>query len=118
MHLSRRLNITKNVERLNLMNLMRKKVYSFFVKHCLSCRDASRLASEACERKLNLVEAMKVRILRTLCPYTDRYFAQQVLIHQRLRQEAETEPALPVEIPPECKARIKAALVEAQQQDQ
>ena len=66
-------------------------MYEWFTRNCLSCRDAARLVSESCERKLTVAERVKLLMLQTMCPYTHRYVTQIRQLHDHAASFAELE---------------------------
>ncbi|MBC2595110.1 hypothetical protein H5P28_12655 [Ruficoccus amylovorans] len=85
----------------------------FFLKHGLSCRDATRLISESRERHLSFWEKLKLRLLCRCCCYTDRYRQQieavcsQVENHPECCEEALSELGLCEESRARMKARLR-----------
>ncbi len=63
---------------------MKMLIFNLFSKLCLNCRDAAKLVSESCERKLTFFERVKLGMLRKMCPYTSRYVDQVNLLHQKI----------------------------------
>lgn len=91
---------------------MLRAIYQIFTKHCLSCRDAARLVSESCERRLTLPERMKLWVLRRLCPYTLRYARQVTELHDCIAKEnAFEELSIAEGLSPECRERLRRELL-------
>jgi hypothetical protein len=89
-------------------------MFKFFLKHALSCRDATRLISEARERPLTFGEKLKLKILCRWCCYTDRYRQQIEAVCSQVHEHPECcEEAVPDAcLCEESRARIKARMRE------
>lgn len=85
--------------------------YNWFTRHCLSCRDAARLVSESCERKLSMAERLKLAMLRFMCPYTYRYAEQVRRLHECLPDLAQLDEE-PLSEGPPLPAQARARLIE------
>lgn len=82
----------------------------------LTCKDASRLVSEALERKLGFREWLGLRFHLLLCEACRRFERQMVALHRVLRELArraasgEIDPIPAEAFTPERRERIRKAL--------
>jgi hypothetical protein len=83
----------------------------------LSCRDASRLASESLDRDLGRMERLALKSHLFICVACRRYLRQLLLLRQALQHAAPRLAAGPslvgARLPDDVRARIKQALRES-----
>ena len=80
----------------------------------LSCKEVTRLISEAMDRKLPFGQRMAVRLHLFMCRFCSRYRRQMVwmreTMHHYLEEIEPSEPLLSASLSPEAREKIKQAL--------
>ena len=80
-----------------------------------SCKEATRLQSEAMDRKLSLFEHFGLRLHLLLCKWCRRYGSQLRFLRSAAHAcEEHAIPALPQGLSPEARERIKQKLQSSQ----
>jgi hypothetical protein len=79
-----------------------------------SCKEVSRLVSEAMDRELPVGRRLAVRIHLTMCRFCDRYRRQLLAIRETLRRCAAERPDAAADpgfaLSPEARDRIRRSL--------
>jgi len=76
-----------------------------------SCKEATRLQSEAMDRKLSLFERLGLRLHLCLCKWCRRYGAQLKFLRSAAHQcEEHASAEVPQRLSPEARERIKQKL--------
>jgi hypothetical protein len=84
-----------------------------------NCHEVVRLTSDERERDLPVITRWRIALHRTFCPWCARYARQLDLLHRALAEAFRPDRGQPKEVlPPEAKARWKAALSNASVGDQ
>ncbi len=75
-----------------------------------SCKKASKLASDACERRLTFTEWLRMRLHMAMCASCRNYEKEIRLIHDTLKRIHRHPDGFAIDLPDEDRQRIRDAL--------
>lgn len=89
-----------------------KGTFEMFIwKITPTCAEMTRLASQSQDRRLTILQRVRIRLHFLICVWCKRYFQQLAAIRATARSCAEQEPANPESaLSPEAKERIARAI--------
>lgn len=80
-------------------------------KHTMTCQELTRLASQAQDRPLSLVQRVRLRLHAMVCVWCHRYMEQMKFMHEAApKLEDHAGPTSPKVLSANAKERMKKAL--------